>query len=194
MSEPGKPSNRKVRNFLIFGEFQMYYAGYMAAVSVALTAGLGWLVYHFNSEAARVVDLRAFDPADIEAQTLAATFHRNERNLIIGLVAFGVVLAAVLAIWQIVTTHKVAGPLYYIAHQTKRIKDGFLGTLHPLRKGDMLHGFFETFRDMHGAMRDKAQKEAEQLTRLAGEAEKAGQGKIAEELRALAKQREDSLK
>mgnify|MGYP000623811040 CR=1 FL=1 len=43
----GRP-RRKIRNFLIFGEYQLHYAGQMAMVSAALTAGLGWLVYHFN--------------------------------------------------------------------------------------------------------------------------------------------------
>ena len=194
MTEDPSKSKRKVKNFLIFGEFQFYYAFYMALVSAGLTSALGWLVYHFNKEASRVVDVRAFDPSDVEAQALAETFHRSERNLLIGLIVFGVVLAGVLAILQIVTTHKVSGPLYYIAHQTKRIRDGFLGTLHPLRKGDMLHGFFETFREMHAAMRERARAEQEQFTRLADQAEGTGQKPLAEELRALAKQREESLK
>ncbi len=187
-------SKRKVRNFLIYGEFQFHYAGYMALVSAALTAGLGALVFHFNREAARVVDVRALDPGDVEAQTLVQAFHRSERNLVIGLIVFGLLLAGVLAIWQIVTTHKVAGPLYYIAHQTRRIRDGFLGTLHPLRRGDMLHGFFETFREMHEAMRERARAEGAQLLRLAERAAAAGQAEVAAELRALAQQREESLR
>lgn len=187
-------SRRKIRNFLTFGEYQFHYAGYMALVSAILTAGLGWMVYRFNGVASRVVDLRALDPGDFEAQALAKAFHGSERNLVIGLVVFGVVLALVLAVWQIVTTQRVAGPLYYIAHQTKRMRDGFLGTLHPLRKHDMLHGFFETFREMHDAMRDRARNDAELFARLADQAEKGGQPEVAAELRTLAQQRLDMLK
>lgn len=193
--QPGPTrSRRKVRNFLIFGEYQLHYAGQMALVSIALTAGLGWLVHHENRVASRVVDLRALDPSDVESQVLSAAFHRSEHHLLIGLFVFGVVLALVLAAWQIVTTHRVAGPLYYIAHQTRRIRDGFLGRLHPLRKNDMLHGFFETFREMQEAMRDRAQKEAEQFAGFAEQAETAGLDKMAAELRSLSKQRLDSLR
>lgn len=190
---PGR-SQRKIRNFLIFDEFQLRYAVHMAVVSAALTAGLGGLVYHFSRVASRVVDLRALDPADIEAQALSAAFHQSERHLLMGLVLFGVVLTLVLAGWQLITTHRVAGPLYYIAHQIKRMRDGFLEVLHPLRKGDMLHGFFETFREMQEAMRDRARREAEQFSGFAEQAEKAGLAQLATELRALSCQRLDSLK
>lgn len=190
---PGR-SRRKIRNYLIFGEYQLHYAGQMALVSAALTAGLGWLVYRETRIASRVVDLRALDPSDVEAQVLSAAFHRSDHRLLIGLLIFGVVLALVLAAWQVVTTHRVAGPLYYIAYQTRHIRDGFLGPLHPLRKGDMLRGFFDGFREMQEAMRDRARKEAEQFARLAAQAESGGLDQLAVELRALSKQRQDSLR
>jgi hypothetical protein len=187
-------ARRKFRNYLIFGEYQLHYAGYMALVSAVLTTGLGWLVYHFNKVAARVVDVRALDPTDGEAQVLSAAFHRSDRHLLIGLILFGVVLTAVLFAWQIITTNRVAGPLYYISYQIRRMQAGFLGTLHPLRKTDMLHGFFEIFRKMHDAMRERARREAEQFTRLAELADQGGQSEVAAELRLLAQQRLDTLK
>ena len=190
---PQSHSGRKVKNFLIQREFQLRWAGYMVAVASILTAGLGWLVFHFNREASRVVDVRAMDPTDAEAQALAEAFHRSEWQLLAGLVAFGVLLALVLFVWQIVSTHRIAGPLYYIQYQTRRIKDGFLGKLRPLREHDLLHGFFESFREMHEAMRKRAGDEAAQFGRMADEAEAAGHAKIAEELRALKRQREESL-
>lgn len=187
-------ARRKLRNYLIFGEFQLHYAGYMALLSAVLTSGLGWLVYHFNKIAARVVDVRALDPTDVEAQVLSAAFHRSDRHLLIGLILFGVLLTAVLFAWQIITTNRVAGPLHYVAHQIRRMQAGYLGTLHPLRKTDMLHGFFEVFRSMHDYMRERARREAEQFTRLADLAEKGGLSEVAVELRLLAQQRQDSLK
>lgn len=186
-------TRRKIRNYLIFGEYQLHYAGHMALVSVALTAGLGALVYHFNRQSSRIVDLRALDPTDAAGQALAMEFHQGERFLLIGLIVFGALVAMVLSGWQIVTTHRVAGPLYYIAHQTKRMRDGFLGKLHPLRKKDMLHGFFQNFCEMHDAMRERARKDAEQFTRFAEQADKGGLSELANELRSLAKQREASL-
>jgi hypothetical protein len=195
MTEKAKPSRsrRKIRNYLVYGEYQLHYAGYMALVAAGLTAGLGALVLYFNKLSSAIIDVRALDPTDGEAQALAFALHRNERNLLIGLIVFGVIVAGVLAVWQIVTTHRVAGPLYYIAHQTKRMRDGFLGKLHPLRKKDMLHGFFENFREMHEAMRTRAGKEAEEFKQLADQADKGGLFELGASLRELAKRREASL-
>jgi nitrogen fixation/metabolism regulation signal transduction histidine kinase len=195
MTEQAKParSRRKIKNYLIYGEYQLHYAGYMALVSAALTAGLGAIIIYFNRLASTIIDVRALDPNDADAQALSLAIHRNERNLLIGLIVFGVLIAAVLAIWQIVTTHRVAGPLYYIAHQTKRMRDGFLGKLHPLRKKDMLHGFFENFRDMHEAMRARVQVEAKELRNAADQADKGGLFELGANLREMAKKREASL-
>lgn len=187
-------ARRKFRNYLLFGEFQLHYAVYMALLSAILTTGLGWLVYHYNKVAARVVDVRALDPTDVEAQVLAAAFHRTDVHLLIGLIIFGVVLTAVLFLWQVVTTNRVAGPLYYIAHQLRKMQGGSLGSLHPLRKTDMLHKFYEIFHKFHETMRERARREADQFARLADLAEKAGVKDVARELRLLHQQRQDSLR
>src|SRR5437762_12417711 len=102
---------RRIRNFFLDAKLQLRYAGQMVAVRALLTGGLGWLVLRFQSEASRVVSLRALDPGDETAQVLQAEFARSERMLVVALVVFGVVLSSVLAVWQIVTTHKIAGPL-----------------------------------------------------------------------------------
>lgn len=187
-------SQRKVRNYLVLREFQLRYVAYMVGLSTALTGVLGYLVFLYNREAARVVDIRALDPTDAEARVLQAALHNSERNLVVGLVVFAVALAVILAVWQVVTTHRVAGPLYYIAHQTRRIRDGHLGSLRPLRKSDLLHGFFETFREMHAALRSRAESDASAFARLAEKAEAAGQTEIASELRELQRAREDLLR
>jgi hypothetical protein len=187
-------ARRRFRNYLLFGEFQIHYAVYMALVSAALTTGLGWLVYHFNKVASRVVDVRALDPTDTEAQVLAAAFQRSDRHLLIGLITFGVLMTAVLFIWQVVTTNRVAGPLYYIAYQLKRMQNGSLSALRPLRKSDMLQQFFEIFHRFHETMRERARSEADQFSRLASAAEKGGLLEVASELRSLAQQRQDSLR
>ena len=189
-----KHPGRRVRNYLINREYQFRFVGQMVAVALTLTALLGYMIHRFNQEASRIVDVRALDPTDVEAKAIREALQKSEVRLLAGLVAFAVVLAVLLAAWQIVHTHRVAGPLYYISHQIKRIRDGYLGKLHGLRKDDLLHGFFETFREMHDAMRSRAQAEAEQFARLAERAEAAGQAEVGAELRALQKAREDSLK
>jgi hypothetical protein len=183
---------RRFGNFLIDSQLQLRYAGQMVAVSALLTAGLGALVYHFNNEASQVVQLQDVDEAT--AKFLHEQFDQTAHMLVVALVVFGVLLSAALAAWQIVTTHKIAGPLYYIGHQMKRIRDGKLDHLHALRKGDLLINFFETFQSMHAALRERAEKEADHFGRLAAAAEKAGSSDVAAELRQLQKEHEDSLK
>src|SRR4051812_17637806 len=107
---PSHPE-RKLRNLLIDREYQYRSVAQMVFLCAVLTAGLGWLVYHFNSEAERVVNLRALDPTDEMAQTLQKQFRTSELLLLASLVGFGVLLSLVVAAWQIVTTHRVAGPL-----------------------------------------------------------------------------------
>lgn len=186
-------SRRRWKNFLIHSEYQLRYAGQMALVAALLTAALGALVWRYNDEASRVVDLRALDPTDVEAALLKEAFARNNWVLVVGLIGFGVLLSVALALWQIVTSHKVAGPLYYVAHQTRRVREGYLGKLHPLRRRDLLHAFFEDFRAMHEALRDRAAREAVELSAMAERAERAGDSELAATLRRWKAERETAL-
>ena len=57
----------------------------------------------------------------------------------------------------------------------------------------MLHGFFEAFRQMNDAMRERATKERDEFNRFAEEADKGGLFELGAGLRAMAKKREASL-
>ena len=183
---------RRVRNFLLDAKLQLHYVVQMVAVSAGLTIGLGALVYHFNAEASRVVETGVLD--DDTARLVHTQFIAGQAKLVAALVVFGLLLCVVLAAWQIVTTHKIAGPLYYIKREMKKAREGRWGKLHPLRQGDMLHDFFEAFRGLNGAMRERAEQEAAALTRLATEAEGRGATAVAAELSAMAAARLESLK
>lgn len=165
----------------------------MVGVSTALTSGLGWLVYRFHAEASRVVAIRALDPDDAEAQALGAALKSSEWRLVASLVAFAVVLAAVLAVWQIVGTHRFVGPLYYLERECGRIRAGQLSPMRPLRKHDLLHRFFEAFRAMQEALRTRTLADADRLAALAADAEKAGAKEVASALRELVEERRKQL-
>lgn len=192
-SARARPSRRRLTNLLVDARLQLHHAVQMVAVSGGLTLAFGALVYHFHAEASRVVNVRALDPADGTAQALQAEFARSGHALVLSLVAFGLLLSGALALWQIATTHRIAGPLYYLGHQLRRVRDGKLGLLHPLRRGDLLHDFFERFREMHDALRARAMGDAVRFARLADDAERAGLLHVANELRALQHERERSL-
>ena len=93
------------------------------------------------------------DPTDELAQQLVAQFAHDDRMLMVTLIAFGFILSVVLAAYGIVLTHKVAGPLFKITNHLDKIRDGKLGVVYNLRKGDQLVDFFEHFKGAHDALR-----------------------------------------
>jgi nitrogen fixation/metabolism regulation signal transduction histidine kinase len=184
---------RKLRNFLLNREYQLRFTLVIVGISAALTTGLGWLVYHFLRVASRVVYYRAMDPSDLEAVELQKQLAHNDTILLFALIAFGLVLVLVLGGYGIVVTHKVAGPLFKITAYMNRIRDGHLGKIYDLRKGDQLVEFFDTFKHMHESLTRRSAEESAALGRVADEAERAGAKQVAESLRALKQKKDDFL-
>ena len=58
-----------------------------------------------------------------------------------------------LTVYGIVLTHKVAGPLFKVTLYLDKIRDGKLGQVYNLRKGDELVEFFDHFKAAHDALR-----------------------------------------
>lgn len=188
--KPGK-HNRKLRNLLLDWRYQLRYTATMVTISLGLTGLLGYFVMSKAREASRVVEVRAMDPTDDMAQELVKQFARNDALMIWSLIGFGVLLAAVLSIYGIVMTHKVAGPLFKVSMYLDRIRDGKLGTIYNLRKGDELVEFFEHFKAAHEALR----KQAEEDVRLLDETMSVvADEKVKEAMRALRDKKVESLK
>lgn len=189
---PPRP-RRQLRNLLLDSRFQLRFTLMMVGISAVLTAGLGALTYHFTREASRVVAVRALDPTDPLAAELAKSMQRNDQLLLLALIAFGVVLALVMTGYGLRLTHTVAGPLYKISNHLREIRDGHLPKLDPLRRGDQLQAFFVTYKEMHEALMARTREELRLLDELIAESERAGQGGIAERLRALKQKKEGFL-
>jgi hypothetical protein len=146
---------------------------------------------HKAHEASRVVQVRALDPTDELAQELVKQFEQNDRILLVGLIAFGFLLSVVLAAYGIVLTHKVAGPLFKVAHYLDNIREGKLGVVYNLRKGDQLVDFFAHFKNAHDALRAGAEADIVLLDKAIAA---LGSGAVADELRAARARKEESLK
>jgi nitrogen fixation/metabolism regulation signal transduction histidine kinase len=189
--DPAK--KRKLKNFLLNREYQLRFTVVIVGISAALTSGLGWLVYHFLRVASRVVYYRAMDPTDTEANELQKQLAQNDTILLAALIGFGLLLSIVLTVYGIVVTHKVAGPLFKITLYMNKIRDGRLGKIYDLRKGDQLVEFFESFKEMHAALTRRTEEEIRVIEQAANEAEGAGAKKAAEALRTLKKEKETSL-
>ena len=114
MSDTDSQHQRKLRNYLLMSGLQLRYAGFVVAVSVGLTLGLGYFVVSKSREASRIVDVRSIDERDTVAREMAQAFERTDRALVLGLAVFGIVLTFTLLGVGIVMTHRVAGPIFKI--------------------------------------------------------------------------------
>ena len=182
---------RSVRNYLLNSSYQLRFTGVIVVISAILTGGLGYFVMSKAHEASRVVSVRAMDPTDPLAQDLAQQFAHNDRILMIVLIAFGFILSVVLAAYGIVLTHKVAGPLFKITNHLDKIRDGKLGVVYNLRKGDQLVDFFEHFKGAHDALRHRTEEDIALIDKAIAA---VGNGPVVDELKAARQRKEESLK
>jgi nitrogen fixation/metabolism regulation signal transduction histidine kinase len=160
-------SQRRMRNYLLDLRYQLKFTLTMVGLAAVLTSALGYVILKKAHEASRVVQVRALDPTDELAQQLVQQFERNDRLLVFLLIGFGVLLSVVLTAYGIVLTHKVAGPLFKVTLYLDKIRDGKLGQVYNLRKGDELVEFFEHFKAAHDTLRRQEQEDIVLLEKAA---------------------------
>jgi len=183
---------RSLRNYLLNSSYQLRFTAVIVVIAAVLTGSLGYLVMHYVHEASRVIDVRLMgDPNDVDAQVLAAQFARGDRILLGILIAFGFVLSLVLAAYGIVLTHKVAGPLFKMTSYLDKIREGKLGVIYNLRKGDQLVDFFEHFKGAHDALRQRTEEDIALIDKAIAA---VGASPVAHELRAARERKVESLK
>ncbi|MBZ0236335.1 MAG: hypothetical protein K8M05_28665, partial [Deltaproteobacteria bacterium] len=85
------------------------------------------------------------------------------RNIVIVLVASGVLLTLGLALFGIKMTHKVAGPLHKVTLYLAKLRDGRYDKVYDLRKGDQLVAFYEHFKHAHAGV---VAMEKEDITKI----------------------------
>jgi nitrate/nitrite-specific signal transduction histidine kinase len=187
----GRPYQRSLKNYLLNRGLQLRFTLIIVAISATLTGGLGWVVMSKAHEASRVVHVRAMDPTDELAQQLEAQFAHNDKVMLAVLIAFGLLLSVVLSAYGIVLTHKIAGPLHKVTLYLDKMRDGKLGQVYNLRKGDELVEFFEHFKAAHDALRTRTEADIALLDKAAAA---VGGGALADELKALRDKKSESLK
>jgi len=108
-----------------------------------------------------------------------------------------VILSVVLSVYGIVMTHKVAGPLHKVSLHLDKIRDGKLGVVYDLRKGDELVDFFEHFKNAHDALRHRAEADIalldQAIAALASVGDQAAAATLKADLTAARKAKADSL-
>jgi hypothetical protein len=190
---------RKVRNYLLDVGLQLRYTATIVVVAIFLTGGLGFKMYQATRDVSKVILWTSLvDPSS--ADELQAQFANSDRVVLWGIIGFGVVLILSISAVGILITHKVAGPLHKIAGFFGKVRDNRLGQAPAnLRKGDELQEFYGAFKEMHSAIRTRAEDDVRVIGNVVSvletspDARSPNMQRALEELRDLRKRKEESL-
>lgn len=159
---PKRPK-RKLANYLLDKKLQLRYVLVVTVLSGLIAGALGFMIYQQRRAASESIerDLQALTQADGTQEgfqeQIASDLESEDQELVYKMVAVGIGLVIILSLYLVIMTHKVAGPLFKVSMYFDRMADGRLGVVTPLRRGDMLQDFFASFKDMHEAVRGRAQ-------------------------------------
>src|SRR3954465_7719792 len=126
---PDGRRKRKLRNYLLDAKLQLRLASYLIGVGVALSLGLGWLLWRAYRETSRVIALS--DPDSGDSIGLALANEDRVRIIIIGVVLGGVLLCLLGS--ALAVSHRIAGPAFAIARTCRMVGEGNLARPRPLR-------------------------------------------------------------
>jgi hypothetical protein len=193
----GPPRIRRRMRNLLLDRMQLRYTAVIVVVTGALVSGFGALIYNGAREASQLVQIRAMDPSDELAQQLVNEFAARDKLTLAALVGLGLVLVVAMFVFGLFITHKVAGPIYKLSLYTTKIRDNNLTPIYALRRGDQLQEFYDAFKQMHDALRQRAQDEAATLGKIIAALESmnpdAELTRRIEELRTIKLRKERSL-
>ena len=190
--------NRKLSNYLLDKKLQLRYVIFVTALSALICGALGYLIWQQAAVATDTIREQLADNPDMAAEVIGS-LESKDQNLVLTMAGAGVGLVFVLSLFLVVMTHKVAGPLFKVTLHFDKMSEGRLDTVWPLRKGDMLVGFFTKFHSMHTAVKARHVEVNENLKSFVDLAEKAGvgtggdHGHRLEELRSHCEQRNKAL-
>lgn len=184
---------RHLSNYLLDRKLQLRYIAVVTLVSAALMGLLGFLLWNQEAEATRSI-VRTLEQSDLaqDPELKAAVMDKlagDDSRRVVTLLAVGVGMVVVLVAYLVVMTHKVAGPLYKVSKYFDEMAEGRLGEVYPLRRGDQLKGFYDAFKEMHDAVRDRQRSEIAALRRLVDACAAAGVSDAGEFGHALAEAR-----
>ena len=127
------------RTFLIDRQFQLKYTAILMVVGGALSILFGSMMYQAHVDATKMMGLP-------EAFEKMVGNHYDDRLLYI-MAGITVVMSIALALFGVLVTHRVAGPVYVIRRYFDALGAGPFPVLRPLRQNDELKDFFSSFQD-----------------------------------------------
>jgi hypothetical protein len=170
-----RPAYRR-RHYLLDRRFQLRHTIGLSLVSLAISAAFGATMYQVHLENTALLKVTP------EFMPLVKAADQDTLLLIVAS-TLGIAFAMVfVGIWA---THRIAGPLWVIAHYLDILGKGRYPRMRPLRKGDQLLEFFERVGGAVDGMRTRDRAEAGELEAVAQLAA-SDPAAAADRLRALA--------
>ncbi|MFC1611331.1 hypothetical protein ACFL6C_10245 [Myxococcota bacterium] len=169
MTEPQKAPKRRWRNFLLDTRYQVTFTLPMILIAAALFAGLGYVATRKAESATKIGINQIEQTGAAYLEDVSATrdaLLQRERVIKLGIIVVGILLCLTLAIYGIILTHRVAGPLYRLGVELRKLRDGQLAPVNPLRKGDRLMELYEDFRRATEALRNREERHIAVLRRV----------------------------
>jgi predicted transcriptional regulator len=149
---------RKLSNYLIDKKLQLRYILVVTVLSGIIAGALGFMIYDQRHQSTMSIesDLEELVSNADDIKSITGDYETEDRVLVYKMIAAGIGLVVILSLYLVIMTHKVAGPLFKTSIYFERMAEGRLTVVTPLRRGDMLQDFFEKFKDMHDAVRQRA--------------------------------------
>jgi predicted transcriptional regulator len=149
---------RKLSNYLIDKKLQLRYILVVTLLSGIIAGALGFMIYDQRHQSTMSIesDLDELVQNAEDIKSITGDYETEDRVLVYKMVGAGIGLVVILSLYLVIMTHKVAGPLFKTSIYFERMAEGRLTVVTPLRRGDMLQDFFEKFKDMHDAVRQRA--------------------------------------
>jgi hypothetical protein len=184
-SAPGKLGRR---TYVIDRGFQLKYTLMLVISAAVISSVFGGLMY--------IAHVEAVQELAFESGLAPAAARTDEATILWLLGGMTVLMAGALALFGVLITHRVAGPVYVMSHYISVLAKGRYPMMRPLRKGDELRAFFDRFQSAVEALRQREAQEAdairEALVTLDLVATTPEQKKAAETLRAIHDRKRDA--
>ena len=155
---------RKLTNYLLDKQLQLRYVLVVTILSGLIAGTLGFMIYKQSADASASIEERLTDSTFAAIQkTINEDLQSGDQMLVYKMIGAGIALVIILSLYLVIMTHKVAGPLFKVSMYFDRMADGRLTVVTPLRKGDMLQDFYQSFQETHDAIRGRAKADVETM-------------------------------
>lgn len=168
-----RPYKRKLSNYYLMGEIQLSTMLWVAFACALICVVLGSLIYQqeqsANESIGSIIDFAEFNEtpggegvgSDIQSNFIKEDLEKGKQKLILQMILVFAALISVATLYVLLLTHRMAGPVYKMGLYFDKMANGRLQSIWPLRKGDLLNDYFETFSDVHTSLRNKHLNNAE---------------------------------